>query len=67
MLVPQRRMMMAVGVGLAWRITRAMVLPVVFFMDMAVFMVQRLMLVVMAMAFRQMKIDADAHQQGGPA
>ncbi len=61
----QGRVGMAVGVRFGGVDARRMAVLVVVVMPVAVLMVQWLVGVVMLMAFRQMQIEAEAHQSAG--
>lgn len=64
MAMAERGMFMGVGMRLALGIVWTMLMPVMFVMNMAVVVFQRFVKVLVLMSLSDMKIDADAHQNG---
>ena len=63
--VDHGRMAMGMDMGFAGRIQRAMNMPVMLVMHMAVLVHQRLVPVFVLMPFGKVQIDAEPHQQAG--
>lgn len=63
--VPDRLMLVNVAVGFAAIPFKVMLMLMVFIVNMPVTMDERLVLVVVRVAFSEVNPDANAHQQGG--
>jgi len=63
MAVPHGRVMMPVAVRLSGRIIGAVIMLMMFIVDVMMFMIDRFVHMLMVVAFHHVHIDADTHQQ----